>query len=119
MSKVIGIIGTRRRNSKKDFAIVEDAFLEFYEQGDIICSGLCSTGGDRFAVLLQKKYNTDFKWYPADWDTYGPKAGHIRNTDIARDSDILIACVYEDRTGGTEDTIKKFKIFGKTKLILV
>ena len=35
-------------------------------------------------------------------------AGFVRNGDIAKDSDVLIACVAPDRTGGTEDTIKKF-----------
>ena len=28
--------------------------------------------------------------------------------DIAEKSDVLVACVTKDRTGGTEDTIKKF-----------
>jgi len=30
-----------------------------------------------------------------------------------------MACVAEDRTGGTEDTIKKYLALGKTNLILV
>jgi len=43
----------------------------------------------------------------------------IINTYIARDSDILIACVSKDRKGGTEDTIKKYLKLGKNKLYLV
>lgn len=35
------------------------------------------------------------------------------------EADVLIACVAEDRKGGTEDTIKKFQKLGKTQLILV
>ena len=118
-SKTIGVIGTRRRNSTKDLIIVEDAFLEFYETGDIICSGLCPEGGDRFAVMIQEKYNIPKIWHPAEWEKYGKAAGFIRNSYIARDSDILIACVSEDRKGGTEDTIKKYRKLGKTQYYIV
>lgn len=119
MPKVIGIIGTRRRDSEEDFYAVEFAFLKIYENGDTICSGLCLQGGDRFAVILQKKYDTKKLWFPPKWEEYGRAAGFIRNIDIARESDILIACVASDRTGGTEDTIKKYLKFGKKDLILV
>ncbi len=119
MPKVIGIIGTRRRDSMADLKKVNDAFLKIYTKGDKICSGLCPKGGDRFAVILSAIYNIPPIWYPANWNKYGKKAGMIRNTDIAKTSDVLIACVSPDRTGGTEDTIKKFENLGKTQLILV
>jgi len=119
MSKVIGIIGTRRRDSKKDYLKVRKAFLQIYEEGDTICSGMCLRGADRFAVVLAERYGTPIIWHPAEWDKYGKAAGFIRNGFIARDSDVLIACVAKDRKGGTEDTIKKFQKLGKTNLILV
>ena len=106
--KTIGVIGTRRRDTEEDFLEVEKVFFRFYKPGDIICSGLCPRGGDRFAVILQRKYNLKYIWYPADWKRYGKRAGFLRNTDIALTSDILIARIHPDRTGGTEDTIKKF-----------
>ena len=125
---IIGIVGTRRRDSQKDFLQTEKAFLRFYmaevlsgiKEKDTICSGLCPKGGDRFAVILSKKYNTKTLWFPAEWDKYGRSAGFKRNTDIAQKSDILIAVVAKDRTGGTEDTIKKFiKFHGKDNLIII
>ena len=116
---IIGIVGSRRRDTQSDFEAVESKFLELYNPGDTICSGLCKTGADRFAVVLAEKYQTKKLWYPANWARYGRGAGLVRNTDIARDSDILIACVASDRTGGTEDTIRKYLKFGKTKLYLV
>lgn len=120
MPKVIGIVGTRRRDCiVDDYPAVERAFLSVYEKGDTICSGLCPKGADRFAVKLSKIYDTKTLWFPADWARYGRGAGLKRNTDIARESDILIACVAPDRTGGTEDTIRKYLKFGKDRLILV
>jgi len=119
MSKIIGIVGTRSRDSEEDLKIIEKLFLEHYKPGDTICSGLCPKGADRFAVILQKKYKTKKKWFPANWQKYGIAAGFIRNTNIAKFSNILIACVSKDRKGGTEDTIKKFmKFHGKESLIV-
>ena len=118
-NKIIGIIGSRRRNSNKDFQLTKHQFLKIYNPGDTICSGLCPKGGDFFAVELSKEFKTKTLWFPADWEKYGKGAGFIRNTDIAKKSDILIAVVSGDRTGGTEDTIKKYLNLGKTELILV
>ena len=119
MSKIIGIIGSRSRDGIDDYKMVENTFLKYYNEGDTICSGLCPKGGDRFAVLLSERYNTKTLWFPADWAKYGKRAGFLRNGDIAKNSDVLIACVSFDRTGGTEDTIKKFvKNKGYDNLIL-
>ena len=118
--KTIGIVGTRSRDSDEDFKIVKAKFLELYYIGDVICSGKCYKGADRFAELLQKEYNTAKLWFPANWKKYGRKAGFIRNTDIARESDVLIACVSKNRAGGTEDTIDKFiKFHGKNQLHII
>ena len=119
ISKTIGIIGSRRRDSNTDFMLTRQAFLEIYRNGDTICSGLCSKGGDRFAVILSEQFKTKTLWFPADWKKYGKAAGFVRNSEIAANSNILIACVVEDRTGGTEDTIKKYLKLGKNQLILV
>jgi hypothetical protein len=108
LSKTIGIIGTRKRDSKQDFRLVYSEFEKVYEEGDTICSGLCPKGGDRFAVILSEMYDTKVLWFPVQWGKYGKSAGFRRNTDIAENSDILIACVSPDRKGGTEDTVRKF-----------
>ena len=118
--KVIGIIGTRRRNDQGDFWLVRRKFFEVYEEGDVICSGCCPQGADRFADLISNEHKIKGLWFPPDWKRYGRGAGFVRNTDIAKASDILIACVASDRKGGTEDTIKKFiKFHGETNLYYV
>jgi hypothetical protein len=118
--KTIGIIGSRRRNSDDDLKITEQILLSILEEDDWIVSGACKEGGDHFADILYKKYQVNFKCYPAKWKKHGKIAGFLRNTNIAEDSDILIAVVAEDRTGGTEDTIKKFcKKYNKTEQELI
>ena len=114
MKRII-IIGSRRRNTNEDFLIVEKHFLSIYEKGDLLVSGGCPTGGDKFAEILSAIYNIWIViWYPKwkmDNGFFRRWAGFERNTIIANNGDILIACVASNRTGGTEDTIKKFKKF--------
>jgi hypothetical protein len=109
----IGIIGSRRRNTENDLQKITNTFhnLQSEHKDIIIISGGATKGGDRFAEIIACLQKIPIKIFYADWDKYGKIAGFQRNTDIAKNSDILIACVHPDRTGGTEDTIKKFKKF--------
>ena len=106
--KRIGIIGTRRRTSKEDFDKVYDAFMKKYKEADMIVSGGCPKGGDNFAYQIAMNRGISIMIHFPNWEKYDRGAGFVRNTAIARDSDILIACVASDRKGGTEDTILKF-----------
>jgi hypothetical protein len=135
--KHIGIVGSRRRNKWSDLAAVEKAFAAIWEPEDVIVSGGATKGADKFAEMLAFKYGGYITsdrpfakvfpdnliiYYPADSSTAARfvKSAMARNTDIARKSDVLIACVHIDRHGGTEDTIKKFnKFHPEGKLILV
>jgi len=134
----IGVVGSRRRNSYSDIKKIYDELdkrVEEYGIGNItLVSGGCNRGGDRFAEWYQNDAglpNPMVIHYP---DKTNPvylgmvKQNHRaayaiiayeRNTLIARDSDELIALVASDRKGGTEDTIRKYLKFGKTKLTLL
>jgi hypothetical protein len=118
--KVIGIIGSRRRQLQSDITAIETALLAQYEDGDHIVSGGCPSGGDHFAEWLAKKHQIPITIHYARWKKYGKSAGFVRNSDIATEADILIACVAPDRTGGTEHTIETFqKLHPKGQVILV
>jgi len=107
--KIIGIVGTRRRYSAETFDKIVEKFSEVYEEGDWIVSGGCPQGGDRFAEMIAKQWGVPILIFYPNWKKYGnPKAAFIRNSFVAFHSDILIASVAEDRTGGTEDTITKW-----------
>lgn len=118
--KTIGIIGSRRRNNPQDAQEVEETARALYQFGDRFVSGGCPQGGDRFCEEIARKLGATIIIHHADWARYGRSAGFKRNGLIARDADVLIACVAEDRTGGTEDTIRKFlKTHSPDDLILV
>jgi hypothetical protein len=83
MNKVIGIVGTRRRDTDED---------------------------NNLTWLM---YDIPIKIHKAEWSKYGRGAGMVRNTYIAQDADVILAVVALDRKGGTEDTIKKALKLGK------
>lgn len=117
--KVIGIVGSRRRDDEGALLLLLNAFREHYTPGDTLVSGGCPKGGDRFAELIAKQFGLTLVIHFPDWDgPDGKAAGFVRNGKIAKDCDILLALPSFDRTGGTEDTIKKaLKL--KKKVILV
>jgi len=118
IKRVIGIVGTRGRDDQFSYKLVEQKFLSIYEEGDFICSGGCSKGGDRFAEMIAKDHGIPIIIFYANWKKFGKGAGFVRNSDIAKNSDLIIACVMRHqegvekvlkrKTGGTEDTLRKY-----------
>ena len=117
MSKCIAIIGTRSRDGQADYQATRQAFLKIYEPGDTIVSGGCPKGGDRFAEEIAENLNVPITIHRPESVLRGSpkwvyaKAFYDRNTLVAQDADIVIACVENEKKpygGGTGDTIKKF-----------
>jgi len=116
MGKNIGIIGTRKRNIITDYHCVQDAFFKIYQKGDWIVSGHCPKGGDAFAEKIAFGHGIPILIFPPE--KLRREFFFARNTLIAEESDIIIAClinphhsleeIYRRTSGGSEDTIKKF-----------
>ena len=120
--KKIIIIGSRSRDTNEDFRLVYDEFKKWYKDGDIIISGGCPKGGDRFAEVIASrlgmtetngqliihrpikpaKHSPKYIWAKAFYD---------RNTVVAKeaeDNTVTIACISKTKTGGgTGDTLSK------------
>lgn len=125
--KVIGIVGSRRRDGSVDWVDLITVFDAVYQKGDSIVSGGCPKGGDQFAERLARQRGISITiHYPRLEDLEGgidtklayTKINYSRNVRIAQDCDVLIALVAPDRTGGTEHTIREAKKLGK-QVILV
>lgn len=113
--KVI-IAGSR---SFKDYSFLKskcDKALS--EQSDIeIVSGL-AIGADKLGkeYALEKGYA--LKECPADWESHGKSAGHIRNEEMAKYADALI-CFWDGKSKGTKNMIERAKSHGlKVKIYL-
>jgi len=128
---LIGIIGTRKRNTAAAFDLIKNVFDEIYEEGNWLCSGGCPKGGDRYAEQLAKAEGIPIITFYPNYKRFKGGAPIIRNGDIADTSDKIIACVMhpedgidavlERKSGGTEDTLKKFvkRTCDKSKIYLV
>lgn len=70
-------------------------------------------GVDKLAESLARDSNIPVKPFPPDWGTYGLAAGPIRNRQMARYADALIA-IYKKPHGtkGTKNMIKEARFHG-------
>ena len=121
-NKKIIIIGSRSRDTSEDFKLVYDEFKKEYVDGDIIISGGCPKGGDRFAEVIASRLGmTEANGQliihrPKKPERHSPKyiwakAFYDRNTVVAKeaeDNTVTIACISKTKTGGgTGDTLSK------------
>ena len=85
-NKVSYIISTKKKNYKI-----------------VIVSG-CAKGADTLAIKFAKENNFLLKKFPAEWDKYGKKDGFLRNQEMAKYSDALIA-FWDGKSKGTKHMI--------------
>lgn len=69
----------------------------------VIISG-CARGADTLGLRYASENAFDVEEYPADWDKYGKKAGYMRNVEMAKDADALIA-FWDGKSKGTKHMI--------------
>jgi hypothetical protein len=100
----LAIVGSRTFNNyellKKEidiFLIENDIFV------DLIISG-GAKGADSLGEQYAKEYNIPTQIFYPDWDKYGKKAGYLRNIDIVKNSDIVIA-FWDGSSPGTKSSI--------------
>lgn len=75
----------------------------------VIVSG-CARGADKLGEKWALKNAIEIRRFPAHWTELGDSAGHIRNEEMARVSDALIA-FWNKRSTGTKDMIKLADIY--------
>lgn len=79
--------------------------------GFILISG-GAQGVDTWAADEASALGIEVIVFPADWDRYGRAAGMLRNTDIVKEADAVIA-FHDGVSKGTKDTMNKARAHGK------
>jgi len=104
----------------KDFELLKshcNRYLkEFNNSEDIEIVSGGANGADTLGEKYAKKKKYKIKQFLADWDNLGKSAGYIRNAEMAKYADILIA-FWDGKSRGTKhmiDLAKKKRLVVKT-----
>ena len=82
-----------------------DSFI-FKDDIKIVCGK--ARGADTIGENFAKEFNYQILEYPADWHKYGRSAGYIRNEEMAKVSQVLIA-FWDGKSKGTKHMINLAK----------
>lgn len=84
---------------------------DYHDRAVSIVSGMAK-GADRMGSIFAKANNVKVYDFPADWGTYGNRAGFMRNEDMGRFADGLLA-FWDGQSRGTAHMIGYMKKLGK------
>jgi hypothetical protein len=76
-----------------------------------IVSGM-ARGADRLGALFAEEYSVPLHKFPADWEAHGKRAGFIRNDQMSKFADGLVA-FHDKKSRGTDHMIKSMEKLGK------
>jgi hypothetical protein len=79
---------------------IEDSGFEITE---VVCGG--ARGVDQMGELYARRHHLPVKYFPAHWKEFGKSAGFIRNREMAKYADALIA-IWDGESRGTKNMIE-------------
>jgi hypothetical protein len=109
----IGVVGSRSFN---DYELLKRTLDEYLGKVWVIVSG-GAKGADSLGEKWARENNIKTCIYKADWAEHGKAAGMIRNVDIVKDSDLIIA-FWDGLSRGTEHSINLAKKMDKEVKII-
>ena len=124
----IGVVGSRRRDKSEDKELIRQALVHLIEKDKNILihlvSGGCPSGADRFSEELAEELKLSISIHYPDKTKMKDDSRYeyvkqlfARNTLIANEADILLAC-WDGKSSGTLDTINKSRQANKPVVLL-
>ena len=104
----VGIVGSREF---KNYELFSDIMKQYLSDISWVVSG-GAPGADSLAEKWAKENKKMLTIYPADCLNLGKRAGYVRNTDIVKNSDMIIA-FWDGNSKGTKHTIGLAQKMGK------
>ena len=109
--KVLAVVGSKTFDDKKFLEEKMNETMEKYKNIDTFVSG-GARGADTLGENHAKRLNLLPIILKPDWKTHGKKAGNMRNDDIIKKAQVVLA-FWDGQSKGTADSIKKAKKMGK------
>lgn len=92
---------------RKELEALKDSGWVF----DVVVSGT-ARGADRAGECWAQENNVPIRAFPADWNNWGKAAGFIRNSEMAKYADALVA-FWDGASSGTDHMIREMRRLGK------
>lgn len=86
------------------FCLYGDSDYGYEYAHDVTFIGGGAKGADELGEKWACENVLKYEKYPADWNKHGKAAGHIRNTQMAKDADVLVA-FWDGKSKGTHHMI--------------
>lgn len=83
---------------------------------EVVCGE--ATGADSIGKEWAIKNGIHVKSFPAEWDKFGRMAGPIRNRDMGKYADYLVA-FWDGKSRGTKDMINYMQQIGKHGKVII
>lgn len=96
----IAIIGSRTFD---DYSLLQETLKLYKSKITLIVSG-AAKGADSLGEKWALENNIKTLIFPANWNKYGKRAGFIRNEDIIKNCDCVIA-FWDNKSKGTAHSI--------------
>lgn len=103
----IGIVGSRNFNQ---YSLVKEVMDDYIAEVDTVVSG-GAKGADTLGELWAKENDIATLIFKPDWNKFGKRAGFIRNQDIVKNSDLVVA-FWDGQSKGTKSSIDLCVKFG-------
>lgn len=113
MSATVAIVGSREF---PDLDVVREYVRRLPEEVEVVSGG--ARGVDTAAEEEAHDRQMPVKVFPAEWDKHGKGAGFIRNRDIVKAADFVVA-FWDGESRGTRHTIREAVRQGKPMDVFV
>lgn len=118
----LAVIGSRNFDN---YPLLRDSIYLYYSiedrEGENIYPELIISGGaagaDMQAAFFATAHNIPLKEYLPDWDKYGKRAGFIRNQEIIKNCDCVLA-FWDGLSKGTASSLSIAKKLKKNTVII-
>ena len=105
MEKRVVVAGCRDyENYEEAREYIDYCLSNVSRENDIIIVSGGAKGADALGERYANEKGYKIERYPADWDTYGLRAGPIRNEKMAQNCDFVI-CFWDGKSRGTKSMI--------------
>jgi hypothetical protein len=101
--KVI-VAGSRGFNDYDLLKAKLDIILSSIQEDEIEIVSGTAYGADQLGECYAVEKGLKVKRFPADWDKHGKRAGYLRNEEMAKYADALVA-FWDERSSGTKHMI--------------